>query len=286
LVILAVAVWAVYVTLSLRDSIPVFSTPESHDSRGAPPRDPAASATPDADVDPTFDDSPVSAELASESLVAEPAAEPQLPAPLSAVPAAPHIGPGWEPISLRHRCSYQAAPGVFPGPAAIWDTSRLIGEVFSLYNAMTDEQLQALADSGTDGLAQYIYAYDRLLDLKDFNVAELSVSAERILASVGSLDDERFKTARDYFIQAIRNHSWLAAHRLASIYAHFDLIEARAWYLIYEKGNIRAARIAGFETVTTYSYTPEEKIESERRAENLIAEHDLAEGLTRPVECR
>ena len=124
---------------------------------------------------------------------------------------------------------------------------------------------------------------------------------ERVLERVQSLDDEPFTTSKLYFIKAVRNHNWIAAERLALVYYPFDKVEARAWLLIAaeaEKFSLDPAiySTSKFARQGAYDYRREmreslegltvaEKQESESRADELIAEFELAPGLLPPEGC-
>jgi hypothetical protein len=181
-------------------------------------------------------------------------------------------------VQLPQRCGFLQGTGIFLGDIAAYGVG-----IYVAYTEMSDTELRALADSGTDGFAQYLYAYQRILDAIAVNPDE-DVSESRLMTRLDSPEAELFKSAERYFIGAVQNHNWIAANRLAAMYEPFDKVQARAWLLI--------EREAGGTTLESREdsgeddgYTEGERNESAVRAQALIDEFDLGRGLLPPDEC-
>jgi hypothetical protein len=119
------------------------------------------------------------------------------------------------------------------------------------------------------------------------NVTEPTFPRETLLEQVSSPEDELFLTAQGYLVDAVRNHNWIAAQRLASIYYPFDKIEARAWLLIEQQagGTALESRESGEWPDEFYELSSDETLQSEARAADLIVNLGLEEGLSRPSAC-
>jgi len=185
------------------------------------------------------------------------------------------------PITAESRCLIRDVWGNYLGESVKWTR---FSSVVPYYD-VSDRELQAMADSG-DGYAQFLYAFNRVLGIGD--IYDTEATPDEVLEHLESTDDEALETAMPYFVKSIRNHNWIAADQLASIFYPFDRVEARAWAVIGQMagGKSLEKRESGRLPDEVYDFTDAEVRESEARAEELIAEFDLNPGLSPPEQCR
>ena len=180
------------------------------------------------------------------------------------------------PASVEERCRYVRVFGVYAGEPT-WE--------YDIPANLPIEDMRRIADDFDYGYAQYRYA-DHLRRNGTFR----DVYVERV--QTGTLhelpDEPSFLIMRSYYIDAMRNHTRVGATELASIYRRIDKVEAIAWLVIDEMmggPSLSRAEASGLWSGTPFVYTESEKLSSEARAEELIAEFELDPGLSTPEEC-